>query len=65
MHLDRELEEDVPGKMHLKEALVKKNVIIPDIVLDHDDPSKPSHRLTNGPKPSKTIESDGSKTKNH
>ena len=34
-------------------------------MLDHDDPSKPSHRLTNGPKPSKTIESDGSKTKNH
>ena len=33
--------------------------------LDHNDPSKPSHRLTNGPKPSKTIESDGSKTKNH
>ena len=33
--------------------------------LDHSDPSKPSHRLTNGPKPSKTIESDGSKTKNH
>ena len=34
-------------------------------VLDHSNPSKPSHRLTNGPKPSKTIESDGSKTKNH
>ena len=33
--------------------------------LGHDDPSKPSHRLTNGPKPSKTIEIDGSKTKNH
>ena len=33
--------------------------------IDHSDPSKPSHRLTNGPKPSKTIESDGSKTKNH
>ena len=29
--------------------------------LDHDDPSKPSHRLTNGPYPSKTIESNGSK----
>ena len=28
-------------------------------VLDHSDPSKPSHRLTNGPEPSKTIESDG------
>ena len=33
--------------------------------LDHNDPSKPSHRLTNGPEPSKTIESDGSKIKNH
>ena len=34
-------------------------------VVDHDDPSKPSHRLTNGPEPSKTIESDGRKIKNH
>ena len=34
-------------------------------VIDHSDASKPSHRLTNGPKPSKTIESDGSRTKNH
>ena len=33
--------------------------------LDHNDPSKPSHRLTNGPEPSKTIESDGSNIKNH
>ena len=33
--------------------------------VDHNDPSKPSHRLTNGPEPSKTIESDGSKIKNH
>ena len=33
--------------------------------LDHNDPSKPSHRLTNGPEPSKTIESNGSKIKNH
>ena len=33
--------------------------------LDHSNPSNPSHRLTNGPKPSKTIESDGSRTKNH
>ena len=33
--------------------------------VDHDDPSKPSHRLTNGPEPSKTIESDGRKIKNH
>ena len=24
-------------------------------VIDHNDPSKPSHRLTNGPEPSKTI----------
>ena len=34
-------------------------------ILDHDDPSKPSHRLTNGPKPSKTIENNGRKLKNH
>ena len=33
------------------------------IALDHNDPSKPSHRLTNGREPSKTIESDGSKIK--
>ena len=33
--------------------------------VDHNDPSKPSHRLTNGPEPLKTIESDGSKIKNH
>ena len=33
------------------------------IILDHNDPSKPSHRLTNGPEPSKTIESDGSNIK--
>ena len=33
--------------------------------IDHDDPSKPSHHLTNGPEPSKTIESDGRKIKNH
>ena len=31
--------------------------------IDHNDPSKPSHRLTNGLKPSKTIESDGSNIK--
>ena len=35
------------------------------VVLDHNDPSKPSHRLTNGTEPSKTIESDGNKIKNH
>ena len=34
-------------------------------LLDHNDPSKPSHRLTNGREPSKTIESDGSNIKNH
>ena len=33
--------------------------------LDHNDPSKPSHRLTNGPEPLKTIESDGGNIKNH
>ena len=31
--------------------------------LDHNDTSKPSHRLTNGPEPLKTIESDGSNIK--
>ena len=31
--------------------------------VDYNDPSKPSHRLTNGPEPSKTIESDGSNIK--
>ena len=39
--------------------------IIFQLYVDHNDPSKPSHRLTNGPKPSKTIESDGSNIKNH
>ena len=34
-----------------------------EMALDHNDPSKPSHRLTNGPEPSKTIESDGSNIK--
>ena len=33
--------------------------------LDHDDPSKPLHRLTNGTEPSKTIESNGKKMENH
>ena len=33
------------------------------ILLDHNDPLKPSHRLTNGPESSKTIESDGSNIK--
>ena len=33
------------------------------IGVDHNDPLKPSHRLTNGPEPSKTIESDGSNIK--
>ena len=35
------------------------------LYLDHNDPSKPSHHLTNGTEPSKTIESDGNKIKNH
>ena len=33
------------------------------IQVDHNDPLKPLHRLTNGPEPSKTIESDGSNIK--
>ena len=36
-----------------------------EYIVDHNAPSKPSHRLTNGPEPSKTIESDGKKIKNH
>ena len=39
------------------------NDIISVTGVDHNDPSKPSHRLTNGPEPSKTIESDGSNIK--
>ena len=35
------------------------------IKIDHNDPSKPSHCLINGTEPSKTIESDGNKIKNH
>jgi len=42
-----------------------QNIYVSDTGLDHDDPSKPSHRWTNGPEPSKTIESDGRKIKNH
>ena len=34
-----------------------------EYIVYHNDPSKPSHRLTNGPEPSKTIESDGSNIK--
>ena len=33
--------------------------------LDHNDPSKPSHRLTNGPEPSKTIDAIGWALKKH
>ena len=36
-----------------------------ETILDHNDPSKPLHRLTNGLEPSKTIESDGRKIKDH
>ena len=40
-------------------------VIYDDVLawLDHNDPSQPSHRLTNGPEPLKTIESDGNNIK--
>ena len=41
----------------------KKTVLIEKLLLDHNDPSKPLHRSTNGPEPSKTIESDGRKIK--
>ena len=40
---------------------LKMAIILPTV--DHNDPSKPSHRLTNGPEPSKTIERDGSNIK--
>ena len=45
---------DLPGRLLAGPCLC---------VLDHNDPSKPLHRLTNGPEPSKTIESDGSNIK--
>ena len=50
------------GKSETK-RLSDKNAIFtePKSDLDHNDPLKPSHSLTNGPEPSKTIESDGSK----
>ena len=44
-------------------STVRPSVCPSQAWLDHNDPSKPSHRLTNGPKPSKTIESDGSNIK--
>ena len=42
---------------------IKNDFLYQVRVLDHNDPSKPSHRLTNGLEPSKTIESDGSNIK--
>ena len=55
------------GKMEEEDLLVFNSTLdrFPELVLDQNDPSKPSHRLTNGPEPSKTIESDGRKIKNH
>ena len=57
--------------VHMNLRLVHMNALcfssitpfFPSLGLDHNDPSKPSHRLTNGPEPSKTIESDGSNIK--
>ena len=42
---------------------LRNQVPLHEMVLDHNDPSKPSHHLTNDPEPSKTIESDGSNIK--
>ena len=55
------------GNMEEEYLLVFNSTLdrFPELVLDQNDPSKPSHRLTNGPEPSKTIESDGRKIKNH
>ena len=55
------------GKMEEEDLLVFNSTLdrFPELVLDQNDPSKPSHRLTNGPEPSKTIENDGRKIKNH
>ena len=55
------------GNMEEEDLLVFNSTLdrFPELVLDQNDPSKPSHRLTNGPEPSKTIESDGRKIKNH
>ena len=35
------------------------------VTLDHNDPSKPSHRLTNGPEPSKPLKAMVATSKNH
>ena len=51
-------------KTNTKLTEMKKYCLeLDELPLDHNDPSKPSHRLTNGPEPSKTIESDGSNIK--
>ena len=57
--------------LHLIIICVSGNVVISSSLfskskgqlIDHNDPSKPLHRLTNGPEPLKTIESDGSNIK--
>ena len=58
------LQELLSAKVHSVHS-VKCTVpsSLPKCAIDHNDPSKPSHRLTNGPEPSKTMESDGSKIK--
>ena len=70
------LENTERGEIKRKSSLCQKsdgqvrsaNFVAPcpsHFEIDHNDPSKPSHRLTNGPEPSKTIDSDGSNIKNH
>ena len=51
------------GQTILTEFDRKKTVLIEKLLLDHNDPSKPLHRSTNVPEPSKTIESDGREIK--
>ena len=51
------------GKTYTGHACVVTFFALGPITVDHNDPSKPSHRLTNGPEPSKTIESNGSNIK--
>ena len=56
---------DGTANEHLVACPQLSKMFFQQTTLDHNDPSKPSHRLTNGPEPSKTIESDGSNIKNH
>ena len=48
------------GFIHYTDLTLGKQYLLD---VDHNDPSNPSHHLTNGPEPLKTIESDGSNIK--